>query len=89
MTEIKIDKKYYLGKDILDAILAHMDTVAALPAADVVEVVRCKDCKYFNLIDKITEGKYLCDRNKLWQPGQYRPYMSENDYCSYGERKEG
>ena len=27
------------------------------PAADVVEVVRCKDCKYFNLIDKTTEGK--------------------------------
>ncbi len=40
MTDIKIDKKYYFGKDILDAILAHMDTVAALPAADVREVVR-------------------------------------------------
>lgn len=39
------------------------------PLYDVVEVVRCKDCK----------GYEVCRNMKP---------ISENDYCSYGERKE-
>lgn len=53
------------------------------PAADVVEVVRCKDCKY----------------KTVTSDGEYNPedivcgyFMSdgfmETDFCSYGERKE-
>jgi hypothetical protein len=53
------------------------------PAADVVEVVRCKDCRF----------------KTLTQDGEYNPEdivceffmtdgMQENDFCSYGERKE-
>lgn len=55
--------------------------ICAQPAADVVEVVRCKNCKW-------------------WEKGKdYTPYCNnidcglfytarENDFCSYGERKE-
>lgn len=42
------------------------------PAADVVEVVRCKDCKFWDQGD--------CYRLELSRP---------NDFCSYGERKDG
>lgn len=46
-----------------------------MPVADVVPVVRCRDCKHY-------DGKWFC--NICGIPSR-RPY----DFCSYGERKEG
>lgn len=46
-----------------------------LPSADVVEVVRCKDCKFWD------SGCRWCE---LW--GDTQEY--DNGYCSYGERKD-
>ena len=70
----------------------YVDKIKSIPAADVAEVVRCKDwgdeagelqrsdgvlfarCKVHN---------YLIDgRHTGWCP-------TENDFCSFGERKEG
>ena len=53
--------------------------------ADVVEVVRCKDCKHWC----IQEGNdinqsYFCSRDKMW----CMPTREADDFCSYGERKE-
>ena len=50
-------------------ILSEMD------AADVVEVVRCKDCKYH------AEFSSKCNKLNLTP-------MLPSDYCSYGERAE-
>ena len=50
------------------------------PAADVVEVVRCSECKYFG--KELKQGKHSCLNYQL-------PYCLENDYCSYGEQKDG
>lgn len=47
--------------------------------ADVVEVVRCKDCKHF--------FRKLC-YNECWGSGDPVPEVQENDFCSYGERKD-
>lgn len=48
--------------------------------SDVVQVVRCKDCKYYEIHKpNITLN---CER-----AGKLVPMMP-NDYCSYGERKE-
>lgn len=53
------------------------------PAADVVEVVRCKDCKYQN------KGQNECDS---WNMCEYRSWLyfpvNDDDYCSNGERNE-
>ena len=57
-------------------LLAAQKVIRRIPAADVVEVVRCKDCKFFKYGDYCTEGKM--------EHSQCR----ENDFCSYGERKE-
>lgn len=46
-----------------------------LPSADVVEVVRCKDCKH---IETTEYGGYCC----LKKIG-----VAYNDFCSYGERR--
>ena len=72
-----------------------VDTFAEIPAADVVEVVRCRECKYWGdedgklqrsdglLFARCIMHNYLLDgRHTGWCP-------TENDFCSYGERKEG
>ena len=48
------------------------------PAADVAEVVRCKDCKYGDY-DSKSNGAMVCLRTN---DGFWR---KETDFCSYGE----
>ena len=56
----------------------HMiEMIEAAPAVDAVEVVRCKDCKK---CIKCTNG-IICSRSH----GLIG--ITENDFCSYGERR--
>ena len=48
--------------------------IAGIPTADVVEVVRCKDCEFFSPKTDICR----CHDTPIY----------EDDFCSYGERKE-
>lgn len=52
--------------------------ITLVPAADVVEVVRCKDCTYFNHIKCQEERAGLCEH--------FDTYMYISDYCSDGIR---
>ena len=58
------------------ALLLHAPTVDAVP------VVRCKDCKFGDW-DSEPDDAMVCMGTKdgFWRSG--------NDFCSYGERKEG
>lgn len=68
---------YNCGYD--DCLTAVLDTLADTPTADVVSVVRCKDCR-LAVEDIMIEGCYLCyDNGMIHQP---------DDFCSYGERKD-
>ena len=58
------------------------ELIQRIPAADVVEVVRCKDCVCGY---KTQNGQIIC---KFLEAGNFIPYVKPNDYCSYGERKE-
>ena len=53
------------------------DALSIVPSADAVEVVRCKDCKWYE-----SDGGALmvCARIEL--------VADDNDYCSWGERRE-
>ena len=51
-----------------------------VPAADVAEVVHCRDCMH--KVQTIANGVVLCSGKH----GMLRP--TENDFCSYGERRE-
>jgi len=49
------------------------------PTADVVEVVRCKDCKHYEIGKSYTP--YCNNVMNLFEE------MKPTDFCSYGERK--
>lgn len=51
------------------------------PAADVVEVVRCKDCAHYG---GITFGK-ICRR---WSAFNTKNCTKPDDFCSYGIKKD-
>ena len=71
------------------------DAVEEMPTVDAVEVVRCRQCKHWGdedgklqrsdgvLFARCKIHNYLLDgRHTGWCP-------TENDFCSYGERKDG
>lgn len=49
------------------------------PTVDVVKVVRCKNCKYF---------KTMFCKMDIWHKDITLYRADENDFCSYGERKD-
>jgi hypothetical protein len=57
-----------------------IDILEKMVVADLVEVVRCKDCKYFRYNERY---KYSVCRHKNGLIGK----VAEDYYCSYGERK--
>ena len=64
-TEIAYKNGYEKGKE------------DAVRDSDVVEVVRCKDCKYWQHEEDVD---FVCTR--------HYGYRTSMDFCSYGERKE-
>lgn len=54
------------------------DFAMSLPAADVVEVVRCRDCKN-RAKGQDREYTVYCER--------FKQMMDKTDFCSYGERE--
>lgn len=83
--------EYINREDALDAVLfalvgtGHQSraiyAIRELPTADVVEVVRCKDCAYCRYVDDA--DIYKCDRR-----GFYSEEVMPTDYCNLGERRE-
>lgn len=56
--------------------------IRKIPAADVVPVVRCKDCKYAYINSfSAASGVALCSSSTK--------VMQQDDFCSYGKRKDG
>ena len=74
-----MELKYYAGKDVLDALLDCMERISKQDGADVVKVVRCKDCQWLGIKDYIYG---YCRKNGL------DGIVRLNDYCSRGEREE-
>lgn len=62
-------------------VLLPFEHLSDIPTADVVEVVRCKDCEYGEVDDDDFPDQYFCNyEGDKWNDG--------NHFCSYGERKE-
>ena len=64
--------------DIRYGIELAIQTIKDTPTADVVEVVRCKDCRHY-----VAE---YCTRDIKSRTNMF--YMRADDFCSYGERKD-
>ena len=70
---------YYGYADVVFA-----DDIENAPTVDAVEVVRCKDCKYW--------GQDVCsytgdDESFCTNPDGLDNYAHPDDFCSYGERR--
>ena len=75
----------------LNALFQVGDAIMDCPTADVVEVVRCRDCKYSRERNEderryLVEGVLICTSgeaaDECWNP------VYPSHFCSYGERKE-
>lgn len=68
-----------------------INRIKSAPTADVVEVVRCKDCTFSREMDKYEKHLYFdtCVGCTKHSESYYSLIMDSDDFCSYGERKEG
>ena len=69
----------------------NLQSISDIPAADVAPVTRCKGCKYSTLPSDFTQrygkpGTLTC--HNRYAPCNRRN-VSGDDFCSYGEPKEG
>jgi hypothetical protein len=68
----------------LGGLTAAASEVRKFPLADVVEVVRCKDCKYY-VTDPYNNGdvdENVCTEQIIWAS------VPPDGFCNYGERKD-
>lgn len=66
---------------ISDADIIAKEVIRDVPTVDAVPVIRCRECKYrFENNGHSKNGCPIIDAN-IW--------MDDDDFCSYGERKEG
>ena len=73
------------GVGVIDAFDAFYDALQDTPTVDAVEVVRCKDCKWFaDNNDGDWFGCWLFQTIQIIPEDTPKP----DDYCSYGERKD-
>ena len=84
---------YIKRDDIIKALFARemcyapvqLEIVKALPAADVVPVVRCKDCEYARDLGfqfgSLVHESWFCIYNGPHTTGA-------NDFCSHGQKRE-
>lgn len=80
--------EYIMREDALKALQIVRDCLA-----DVAEVVRCKDCKFWTPMDNGIswhhQGRTDGECEKLWQLHCAERHLTNQDhFCSYGERKE-
>ena len=87
--------KYPSYSDPINVLTEIRNRIEALPSADVVEVVRCYKCGFwdrdtlrhqFNDFRDWNEAecKVLAERDGY---NEINRYTEEDDYCSYGERR--
>lgn len=55
-----------------------VDTFADIPAADVVPVVHCQDCRL--------RGREECAMFYRCECGEQHTWETDNDFCSWGEK---
>ena len=75
----EICKNKLMSKELIAQRILHI--IDEQPAADVAEIVRCKDCKHFD--EKL--GK--CYGQDIRAEEGHDCYKNDDDFCSCSERK--
>ena len=81
--EIAKDKYYSDFHKSMADLTSLRELLEDTPAADVVDVVRCKDCKY---AFRHPLGYIYCHRDGR---NAYEMVFKKDSFCSYGERMDG
>ena len=81
--EIAKNKYYFDFHKSMADLTSLRELLEDSPTADVVEVVRCKDCKY---AFRHPLGYIYCHRDGR---NAYEMIFRKDSFCSYGERKDG
>lgn len=72
LKRLRANKKWSSDPSVMDYAA---ELVTTIPTADVVEVVRCRDCVFLH--------GHKCSRGNP----RLIPHVKPNDFCSYGEQK--
>ena len=84
--------KEYIDREAVRNLLYDEDAITmegvkiinAFPTSDVVEVVRCKDCKHLIVLNKTAIYAYCANTNTAFRPFQLD---TRTHFCCYGERR--
>ena len=80
--ELGTEKPYHAGDQMRGGIRKALRCIEQAPTVDAVPVVRCRECKHRGTDDCIFHIK--------GEPADEELLLKlDNDFCSYGERKEG
>lgn len=80
--ELVSEKPFKHGNSMRGGIRKALRCIEQAPTVDAVEVVRCRECKHRGTDDCIFHIK--------GEPADEELLLKlDNDFCSYGERKEG
>ena len=60
--------------------VSFLNELDSIPAAEVAEVVRCKDCRYYPTAKVNEKGFLICPASHM--------EIADDDFCSYGEQSE-
>lgn len=82
----KSDEEVYAYKVGYNEAIASIEQFA--PTADVVEVVRCKDCKHSRLITSPPDVHLADEGNIECRLIGLNEVMKPTDFCSYGEMRD-
>ena len=84
--ELGAEKPYHAGDQMRGGIRKALRCIEQAPTVDAVPVVRCSNCIHWVTDDL---GNHVCSvfdiANSYGEPVMTKP----DDFCSYGERKEG
>ncbi len=72
------------GVGVIGAFDAFYDALQDTPTVDAVEVVLCRDCKY-----SCKDGNGRSCEGYWYELSEYYVTVKDDDFCSYGERKDG
>lgn len=75
----------HIANRAVDLVQYSRDYIQSLPAADVVPMVRCRECKHYREHRTKTYGNLICRCTRMGRYDMDYP-VRPDDFCSYGER---
>ena len=81
----KVEQKYKVSSgSIHSGYREFLNMICDAPVVDAVEVIRCRDCKWFDPVRQECCGNFVTNNEG---GADFTINFEENDFCSFGERR--